>query len=214
MTAVVIFFHQRLEERPVGVEEPLDATVVLRAAALDHVGGECPRRAGETEERTFTLQFRFDAGQRLADVSEARGSAGGVQPVDLSAGLEREIHGDAAFLAKLVALAQRLGDDEDVGEDDRRIEREAAQRLQRDFRGQFRRAYHFEEGVLRLQRAVFRQVATGLAHDPNRRTVERFAGAGGEETFATSHGLIGHKKSQKATKRVGLFLCVFVTLRS
>ena len=195
--------QERVEQRPVGVEEGLDADVVVRAAALDHVGGERPWRTGEAQQRALALELGFDASQGLADIVESRRDAGGIEAFHLRAGLEFEIHRNAAFLAELVTLAERLGDHEDVGEDDGRIEREAPERLQRDLGGEFRRAHHFEEGVPGLQRAVLRQVAAGLAHDPDGRAVKRCAGGGGEEALVGGHEIrneeLGIKKTDEAS---------------
>ena len=84
-------------------------------------------------------------------------------------------------VAELVALPQRFGDDEDVAEQNRRVEIESANRLQRHFGRQFRRLDQFEEGVFLLERAVFGQGAPRLAHEPDGRTVHRPATAGIQE---------------------------------
>jgi hypothetical protein len=65
---------------------------------------------------------------------------------------------------------------EDVGEQDRRIEIETPERLQRDFAGQFRIAAQAHE-VARLltQLAVLGQIAAGLPHDPYRCARHRLA---------------------------------------
>jgi hypothetical protein len=72
--------------------------------------------------------------------------------------------------------AHGIRDRQDVGEDDRRVQREAAQRLQGHFAGQFRRLAQVHEAAgLRARREVFGQVTTCLAHDPDRRAVDRLA---------------------------------------
>ena len=77
--------------------------------------------------------------------------------------------------------AERLERQQDVGEDDRGVEREAAQRLQRGLDRQLRRLAQRQEVHALAQRAVLRQVAAGLPHDPQRRAVDRLAPAGAQE---------------------------------
>ena len=79
--------------------------------------------------------------------------------------------------------AERFERQQDVREDDRGVEREAAQRLQRDLDRQLRRLAQREEVDLLTQRAVLRQVAAGLAHDPQRRAIDRLAPARPEEAI-------------------------------
>ena len=73
--------------------------------------------------------------------------------------------------------AERVGNDENVREDDRGVEVEAADRLQRHFGGEFRREAQIEKAAgLGADFAVFRQIAAGLPHHPERR--HRLAAAG------------------------------------
>jgi hypothetical protein len=126
---------------------------------------------------------------RVCDVGEFfEHGVGRRKGVDLGAGVEAVDHLNAAGIAEGVGLAEGLGDDEDVGEEDSRIEGEAAERLERDLGGEGGSLHHFEKRRLRFERAILRQVTAGLAHHPERRALERLAGAGGEETFAGSHG--------------------------
>jgi hypothetical protein len=79
-------------------------------------------------------------------------------------------------------LPQRIRHHQDVGEDDRRIELVAADRLQRDLDGFFRRVAEFEKGSRGgADGAILRQVAPGLAHQPDRRHRKALPGQGFEE---------------------------------
>jgi len=84
-------------------------------------------------------------------------------------------------------ISKRLGDNEDVREEDRRVEGKPPDRLQRDLHGQLRRSDHLQESVPRLDLPVFGQVAPRLAHDPDGRAGERLARASGEESFTGVH---------------------------
>src|SRR5882672_9198078 len=87
--------------------------------------------------------------------------------------LVRRIHGiEPRAFAYLEAhrAAERVGNDENVGEDDRGIEIETADRLQRDLGGELRREAQIEEAAgLGAELAIFRQIAAGLPHHPDRR---------------------------------------------
>ena len=54
-----------------------------------------------------------------------------------------------------------------------------------------------------LQFAVFRQIAAGLPHDPDRRPFERAAGAGGEKAFTGGHPEFNHN-DPKDTGSIGI----------
>ena len=84
-------------------------------------------------------------------------------------------------------LAQCIGDDENVGEEDGRIEIETPQGLQRYLGGEIGRIAELEE-ILRSgpDFPIFGQVAAGLAHDPDWRALLALAQHRGEQ------GLLGH----------------------
>src|SRR5216683_3050595 len=64
--------------------------------------------------------------------------------------------------------AERVGNDENVGEDDRGIEIETADRLQRDLGGELRREAQIEEAAgLGAELAIFRQIAAGICRYPD-----------------------------------------------
>ena len=133
---------------------------------LDEIRRERPRRAAEAEQRG-------GRGQR---------GARELQGVDH---LRRDLLGRGiAELLERVAVANRLRDHgarreveldaeggqraHDVGEHDRRVEREALERHQRDLGRERGVARERLEAVLLAERAVFGEISTGLAHDPER----------------------------------------------
>src|SRR6478609_9427814 len=70
-------------------------------------------------------------------------------------------------------LAQRVRHDQDIGEDYPRIQHVTTDRLQRYLDGFFGRVAEFQEGARGgTDGAIFRQVAPGLAHQPDRRRRE------------------------------------------
>ena len=79
---------------------------------------------------------------------------------------------------------ERVGDDQNIREDDRGIEVEAADRLQRHFGGEFGREAQIEKAAgFGADFTVFRQIAAGLAHHPDRRDGLAAAGQDLKEGF-------------------------------
>jgi hypothetical protein len=74
-----------------------------------------------------------------------------------------------------------LGHHEDVAEDDRGINADLIDRLERDFHRQLRRSNHGQKIGSLAYRAICRQVPPSLAHHPDRRPLDGFAPAGSEE---------------------------------
>ena len=82
--------------------------------------------------------------------------------------------------------SERVGNDENVGEDDRGIEIEPADRLQRNLGGIFRREAEVEEtSGLGAQLAIFGQITAGLPHHPDRRYLLPVAGKHVDEGFGS-----------------------------
>ena len=81
-------------------------------------------------------------------------------------------------------LAQGMRDDQDVGEHDRGVEAEAADRLQRHLFGKTRRVAEIEKRTrLFAGLAIFGQIASRLPHDPDRQRPDRFAVEHAENRF-------------------------------
>ncbi len=79
----------------------------------------------------------------------------------------------ALALGELEADAHGFERQQDVGEDDGRVDLVAPDRLDRHLGGELRRLAHFEKGVLCPDLAVFRQIPARLAHHPYRGAVHR-----------------------------------------
>src|SRR5262249_55671158 len=78
---------------------------------------------------------------------------------------------------ELEADPERLEHEQDVGEDDRGVDRELPDRQHRDLARDLRAPAHLDEAELLLDRAVFGLIAAGLAHQPDRRVAGRLAPA-------------------------------------
>ena len=112
------------------------------------------------------------------------GSALSVEPRDVRRRTQREFHLNAVVFVETIFLPQTFGGDENVAEQNRRVETEPPDRLERDFGGEFGRLHQFEKGMFLPERAIFRQRAPGLAHEPDGRTIHGLARTGVEETPA------------------------------
>jgi hypothetical protein len=85
--------------------------------------------------------------------------------------------------------AHRIGHGQDVGEQDRRVERIAIDRLQRDLGGEGRVGGQAHEAAgARTRRAVLGQIAPRLPHQPHRRVLGGLAQTGAQEDVVHERG--------------------------
>ena len=156
--------------------EFFNATEIATAATLDHVGRERPRAAGEADERDFAVEFFPNQPHRVHDVPEVVFRVRHAEPGDVGFAAHRLAEAWAFAVLEIKLKPHGVGDGEDVGEQNRGIERKTAQRLQRHLAGELgRRAQRHKVAGLLAHRAVLGQVAPRLAHDPHRRDVHRLA---------------------------------------
>ena len=88
-------------------------------------------------------------------------------------------------------LTKRLRHDQDIGKHDRRIETEAADRLQRYLRGEYRIKTEIEKTAsLFPNGSVFRKIAPSLSHQPDRRSGVSVVRQRAEQWF--SHRINSH----------------------
>ena len=93
-------------------------------------------------------------------------------------------------------LAHRVRDDQDVGKQDGAVEIEPADRLDRDLGGRVGIVNQRQESaLLRPQCAVFGEITSRLAHQPNRPLGRILAGQGAEQKA-------GHRRSNQNNKRI------------
>ena len=156
-------------------EEPR-RRLLLAAAAFDHVGRDRPRRPAEADQRQALGKLGHHALDGLVDRRQGLGGARSVQPGNGSA-VSDWLELRTFTFDELDLLPKRIGDDENVGEDDRRVEIEPSQGLQRYLGCEPGSAAEIEEGSdLAPDLPIFGQIAAGLAHQPDRRRGVRLAG--------------------------------------
>ena len=161
---VAELLHQGLELFGCSKGELLDSGEVLGGSAFEHVAGQRPGRTAKAEQCRVLAQLGAGHTQGIAHVAELLLHSEWIERFDLFRAVERVVHSDSAFIAKMVALSECFWNDEDVRENNRGIEGEAAHWLERHFSSQLRRAHHGEEVVLFFEFAVFRKVAPSLPH--------------------------------------------------
>ena len=87
---------------------------------------------------------------------------------------ERVLNRRPLAVNEVEADAHRLEGEEQIGEEDRGVQFDAADRLERHFGGEIRRPTEFEQRVALAQSTIFAQVPPGLAHEPDRRGIGAF----------------------------------------
>ena len=190
MTVSANLFMQRGPTRPGSrPHERLAVLVVARAVALDRVARQRERRAREADERHLVLELAAQDLDRLHHVAGVLDRVGDAAASSTSATVRTGLWmiGPSPF-ANSRSRPMPGNDDEDVGEQDGRVDADEVDRLHRDLDGELGRAAHLEEAVLLADGAVLGHVAAGLAHHPHRRALGRLAAGGTQEEVVVGHG--------------------------
>ena len=109
----------------------------LAAAALDHVGAHRPGAAGEADQRHAAARVRGgSAPRRRSRTCSSRRGSGTPEPVDVGGRAHRALELRALARLELQAQIHGVRDGQDVGEQDRGVERIAVDGLQRDLAGE------------------------------------------------------------------------------
>src|SRR5688572_21970874 len=159
------------------MQQGLYLAPVVAACALHHVAGESEGAAREADERDAAANGVLALLYCLQYVSQVLRRIRRSQLADCRFVAQRALEARAFAIGKGKAQAHRVRNREDVGEHDRGIELKALERLQRHLGGERRRLGELEEAAgFRARRVVFREIAAGLAHQPNRRVGRGLAG--------------------------------------
>ncbi len=171
--------HQPGPQLRVAVHEGLGAALVLARPALDQVAGQGEGGAGEADERR-RAELGDQAAHALGDVGDVLGRERG-QPVEVGRGADR-LGDDRPDAGDDVEVdADGLERHDDVGEEDRRVDAEAADRLQGDLDDHLRPGARLEHRGALAVAAVLRQGPAGLAHEPHGGVRHALAPAGPQE---------------------------------
>jgi len=170
------------------------AAVFRHARAFHHEGCERPRRTGETEQRGFVAEFFAQNSQRLVHIAQSLDNAFDGKFFDVRLGRHGKIHLHTARFLEMIRLSHRLGNHEDVAEQNRGIKAETPPGLQGDFDGELRILHELDEGISLLELAIFGQRAASLTHEPQRRSVHRQAARGAIEAFARGQNIFYRRR--------------------
>ncbi|ABA47710.1 hypothetical protein BURPS1710b_0171 [Burkholderia pseudomallei 1710b] len=181
---------------------------IVRAAAFDHVARERPRAAGEADQRHALAAFAVgeraaNLAHRVGHVAERRADVRHRELRDVGLGAHRMRELRPLARGEIEAQPHRVGNRQDVGEQDRGVERKALERLQRHFGRVIGLLREPEEAArARARCVVLGQVAARLAHQPDRRVVGRLAQQRAQEGVVEES--LGHDECDEA-KRKGAF---------
>ena len=152
----------------------------VRSPSLDHVGGDRPGRSGEADQRAFGFQCSPNAGQGLADRGQA--SRRGLDFTGKGGNLRQGPQARTFPGLEPDFLAQGLGNEKNVSEDDGRIEGEPPHGLEGRLGGHLRIVTESEE-VLGPgpELPVLGKRSSRLPHEPDRRPRKGFPGQGSQE---------------------------------
>jgi hypothetical protein len=137
-----------------------------------------PREADQRRR----AEFGHQEAHRLGDVGDVT-RLQRHQPVEVSAGPHRLGHDRTGARHDVEVDADRGQRNDDVAEEDRRVDAVPPHRLQRDLGDQFGPPTGLQHGDPLADRAILRQRTTGLTHEPDRRSgAGAPPGSGQEET--------------------------------
>ncbi|MCY1435328.1 hypothetical protein D9M71_514180 [compost metagenome] len=175
------------------VEHGLGLAEVLGRAAFDHVGGQGPWAAGEANQRHATVELAADGADRVHDVAQVFLRVGDRQRFDVGQGADDFLEARAFAGLEVQTLAHGIGNGQDVGEQDGRIQLWiTVQRLHCDFASERRvHAQAHEVTGLGTAGAVFGQVTARLAHHPHRGDVYGLLEQGTKETVVLQGSHVG-----------------------
>ena len=164
--------------------------VIARAAALDHVAGQRVGRAAEADDAQAIAKVRGDFLDGAGDVSQIAGAVG-AQGAHVVGGADGMMDDRPLAGLELEVQAHRLQRQQQVGEDDGRVDAQLFRGGDGDLGGDLRLLADFDQRVVLADVAVLLHIAAGLAQKPDRRAVDGLAQAGAEKAAAVEAGLVG-----------------------
>jgi hypothetical protein len=141
--------------------------LIGRAAARDHVGGNGPGRPTKAKQRNLFRQVLPDPPNGLVNRRQGIVIDPGAE-LRQSSRLTQRFEPWTLTLFKTNTLTKRVRYHQNIGEQDRGIKTEAADRLQRYFRCKLWVEAKIEKSAgFFANSPIFRQIASGLTHQPN-----------------------------------------------
>ncbi len=165
------------------IHERLRRRVVRRRPAFDRIGGQRERRAAEADERNPAGERRPEQPDGRQHVRQAVTRLDDADAIDVGRVPNRRRDGRPFPLDEIEGEPHRREGQQEVGKQDRRVDVDRLDGLQRDGHGELRLAADLEQGIAFAQRAVLRHVSPRLAHEPDRRGIDGLSSAGAQEAI-------------------------------
>ncbi|EGE58239.1 hypothetical protein RHECNPAF_3340036 [Rhizobium etli CNPAF512] len=187
--------QQMLEGAGIFVGEEAGGGLVRRAVPGDHIGRNRPGRAAEAEQGRLIRQGLAQPSHRFQNRSEISDDLFPVQSCD--PGFIDRIHLRPMPFGEPHIPFHCIGDDQNIGKQDGRIEAIATDRLERHLDGVIGRVTEIEKtSGLCPCLSIFRQITSRLPHQPERRRAEAFAIENPHDLSArVAQALLPYKKS-------------------
>ncbi len=185
------------------VEHGFGLAEVLRRTALDHIGCQGPRASGKADQRYAAVKLAANGAYRVHHVAQVFLRIRNGQRLDVGHVADDLLEPWPFACLEIQPKTHGVRHGEDVGEQDRRIQRVALKRLKGDFTGQFGiHAQAHEVARLAAAGPVLREVAPGLSHHPHRGDVDRLLEQGAEKAIILqgSHVWVPAKKWRHCRK--------------
>ncbi len=179
------------------VQHRLDGMELARAFAFDHVASQGPRAAGKANQRHAAIELGTDLRDRLENIVQLA-QIRGLQRHHVFFITQRPLELGAFAIGEIQAQSHGVRHGQDVGKQNRGIQRETVKRLQRDFGGVIGigRQTHERTGAT-AGFAILRQIAAGLAHQPQRRVFSWLAQQCAQEGVVLERGELGHERQSE-----------------
>ena len=149
------------------VHELLGLGECTTGSAFDRVARERERRASKADERHILGKLTTREPDRVHHVAELGVHVERGQALDIGGVANRPLDVWALSRGETQTQTERLEGQQDVGEDDRRIDAQAMDGLQRDLGGELGIVTQIEDGMALPELAVLRHVPTRLPHEPD-----------------------------------------------
>ncbi len=159
--------HHGVPGGGVAVHQALGGPVVAARSAFDRVGGQGERRAAEADQRHLGRQPGAGLPHGLDDELQAVHVFQFPQAINVGRRADGVAQHGAFAAGEIQPQAHRLENQQQVGEQDRRIDAQPLDRLDHHLRAQGGIFAQPEKTDLRAQFAVLGQVAPGLPHEPD-----------------------------------------------
>ena len=167
--------HHRVPGPGVAVHQRLCEAIVAARSALHGVGGQGERRAGKANQRQRLGQSGAGSPDRFHHALQRLDALQLDEAVNVGGGADRTAELRPSPRGKGQVKPHRLEDQQQVGEDDRRIHAQPLDRRQHDLGAEVGPFAQLQKAHAAAHGAILGQVTARLPHQPNRRPRNRLA---------------------------------------